>query len=427
MGNRKEWQVLGSTESRLYGSADDSLPDTLAAGLAGVDDVALCAVVRADADSVRGRAAFAELYGRHREAVIAQAYTMTRDWGRAEDLTAETFARVLRALAGGNGPQESVLGYILVALRGEASRAAELAAESVPVAPETIGEFLDVAPDFVAELSERDQIVRAFVTLPSETRQILWAVDVEGLTSTDAAEHLGTTAGALRVSVHRARKRLATSYLQQYVEVSDPTCLPFAQRLASLARQSLGTRESAEVSAHLAGCAACTAQLARLRSLAQQLRVWVGPLLIGGSVGGITTAAGSGSAPAAMAASAEAGPPHAAPAAGGGPASAAPAQTAQRFAVWASLAAGVGLVIWGMFLMIPQAPEAFPEDPGVQEPAAHEPAARERPSAPAPSTAPDGDGVGTTDRTGPAPTDSPRTGGAAVEGDDDTPNWFLQE
>lgn len=426
MGNRKEWQDLRSTESRLHSSADDSLPDTLAAELAGVGDVALCAVVRSDADSVRGRAAFAELYGRHREAVTAQAYTMTRDWGRAEDLTAETFARVLRALAGGNGPQESVLGYILVALRGEASRAAELAAESVPVAPETIADFLDVAPDFVAELSERDQIVRAFVALPAETRQILWAVDVEGLTSSDAAEHLGTTTGALRVSVHRARKRLATSYLQQYVEVSDPTCLPFARRLASLARHSLGTRESTEVSAHLAGCAACTAQLARLRSLAQQLRVWVGPLLIGGSIGGIATAAGSGSAPAATAASGEA-VRHPAPAAGGDPASAAPAQTAQRFVVWASLAAGVGLVIWGMFLMIPQAPEAFPEDPGVQEPAAHEPAARERPSAPAPSAAPDGDGAGTTDRTDPAPTGSPRTGGAVVEGDDDTPNWFLQE
>lgn len=419
MGNRKEWRVLGFTESRVHSSAADSYPDSVAAELADVDDVALCAVVRSDADSVRGRAAFAELYGRHRETVTAQAYTLTRDWGRAEDLTAETFARVLRALAGGNGPQESVLGYLLVALRGEASRAAELAAESVPVAPETIADFLDVTPDFVTELSERDQIVRAFVALPAETREMLWAVDVEGLTASDAAEYLGTTPGALRVAVHRARKRLATSYLQQYVEVSDPRCLPFARRLASLARQSLGARDTAEVSAHLAGCAACTAQLERLRSLARQLRVWVGPLLIGGSVGGIATAAETGNAPAATAATDEA-VRHASPAAGR--AAAAPTHTAQRFAVWASLAAGIGLVMWGIFLIIPQAPQAFPEDPGI-----HEPVARDRPSTPPPSAAPDGEGAGPTDRTGSVPSGSPLTGGAVVAGDDDTPNWFLQE
>lgn len=415
---------MGYTESPLNSSADASIPGTLATEMAGVDDVVLCALVRANADSTRGRAAFAELYVRHRESVTAQAYTMTRDWGRAEDLTAETFARVLRALSGGLGPQESVLGYILVALRGEASRAAELAAESVPVAPETIAEFLEVSPDFVAKLSERDQIVRAFVALPGETRQILWAVDIEGLSSSDAAEQLGTTAGALRVSLYRARKRLATSYLQQYVEVSDPTCLPFARRLASLARQSLGTRDSAEVSAHLAGCAACTAQLERLRLLAQQLRVWVGPLLVGGSVGGIATAAGAGSSPAATAASDEA-VRHTISATGGSPASATPAGTAKRIAVWSSLVAGVGLVIAGMLLMIPQAPEALPEnseDPGVQEPAA-----QERPGAPAPTAKPKGDGAGATDRTSPAPTGSPRTGGAVAEGDDATPNWYLLE
>ena len=378
-------------------------------------------MVRADADSVRGRAAFAELYARHREVITAQAYTMTRDWGRAEDLTSETFARVLRALAGGNGPQDSVLGYLLVVLRGEASRAAELAAESVPVAPETIADYLDVAPDFVSALSERDQMVRAFAALPEGTRQILWAVDVEGLASSDAAEYLGTTPGALRVSVHRARKRLATSYLQQYVEVSDPACLPFARQLASLARQSLGTRDTAEVAAHLANCDACTAQLARLRSLAQQLRAWVGPLLIGGSVGGVATAVGVGNAPAATAATGEV-VRDATPGAGGSPASAAQALTARRFAVWVSLAAGVGLVIWGMFLMIPHTPDASPEDLRLQEPTG-----AERPSAPAPSPEPNEKNAGNTDRSDPGPTGSPQSGGAVVVGDDDTPNWFLQD
>lgn len=416
---------MGFTDSRIHDSSAGPFPGTPFPELAGADDVALCALVRADADSPLGRAAFTALYELHREAVTAQAYTMARDWARAEDLASETFTRVLRALSGGNGPQESVLGYLLIALRSEVCRAAEIAAESVAVAPETIADFFDAAPDFVEELSERDQISRAFASLPEDTRQLLWLVDVEGLTAEDAATHLDTTPGALRVSVHRARKRLATSYLQQYVDVSDQGCLPFAQQLASLTRHSLGKRDTAAVEGHLRTCAACSAQVERLRSLGEQLRVWVAPLVVGGSVGGGAILAGAGGSPAASAAVSN--PGAAGTASVGEHAQAVSASSVRKIAAWLSLAAGVGLVIWGALLVVPQDPAAQPAGPVEQDPALTE----EPPDTSTPSTAEDrdpatSDPVGSSGQSG-AGTQRPLSGGGVVEGDDDTPHWFLQE
>ncbi|KIP51653.1 RNA polymerase sigma factor [Leucobacter komagatae] len=406
---------MGFTDSGFTGASAGPFSAASFSELEGADDVALCDLVRADAESPLGRAAFSALYDKHREAVTAQAYTMTRDWSRAEDLVSETFTRVLRALSGGNGPRESVLGYLLIALRSEACRVAEIAAESVAVAPETIADFFDAAPDFVEGLSERDQIRRAFASLPADTRQLLWLVDVEGLTAEQAATHFDTTAGALRVALHRARKRLGTSYLQQYVEVSDLECLPFAQQLASLTRQALGKRDAAEVEAHLRTCAACASQAARLRSLSEQLRVWVGPLVIGGVAGTAASAGIVGTSDA----WAHSGPGN--PASEGARAQAVPAATVKKVAAWGSLVVGVVLVIWGASLVGTRPPVTHPTDPVTQGPAQPDDGTEAVPPVDSAEQDPAGQGS-------PSPEpQQPLSGGAVLEGDDDTPHWFLQE
>ncbi len=372
--------------------------------LEGADDVALCSFVRAHADAPLGRAAFAALYDKHREAITAQAYTMTGDWARAEELAAETFTRVLRALSSGNGPQESVLGYLLIALRSEAGRVAQLEAKSVAVEPESIAEFFEAAPDFVDELSEREQIVNAFSSLSDDARQLLWLVEVEGLATDDAAMHLNMAPGALRVSLHRARKRLATSYLQQYVEVIDPGCLPFASKLASLTRRSLGKRDTAAVERHLLGCPECTQQVARLRALGEQLRVWVGPLVVGGAIGGGEATAGV--APSASATSVAPG------------AKAADASPTKTLIASLSFVAGIGLVIWGVFMLFPQQ--------STQEPTAPESTHAEEIPTPV-DEQDDTPAANGTARQSPPATALPPPGNPVVEGDDATPHWYLQE
>ena len=238
-----------------------------------LDDRVLCDLVRVGADTTSGRAAFGEMYARHREPALAQALLMTRDRGKAEDLVSETFTRVLRALSNGNGPTDSVLGYVLISLRSEAIRTNLVDAGTVAVAPDVLTELFDEPEEPAVEsLGERDQIGRAFGMLAEDTRRVLWLLDVEGVTAEAASEHLGMQAGAVRVIAHRGRKKLAAAYLQQYVETRRPDCADTARLLGEHVRGELGKRDTARVEQHLPECPECTAQVSRLRDLGQQLR-----------------------------------------------------------------------------------------------------------------------------------------------------------
>src|SRR5689334_17506736 len=65
--------------------------------------------------------ALEELYRRHRAPVLAYAHSCTRDTHTAEDLTSEAFARALRALRGGRGPDGAWRPYLLTTVRRTAA------------------------------------------------------------------------------------------------------------------------------------------------------------------------------------------------------------------------------------------------------------------------------------------------------------------
>lgn len=305
-------------------------------------DSELCDVVRADAAAATGRAAFAELFRRYRDTAMAQAYRLAGDRDRAEDLVSETFARVLRALSGGNGPTESVLGYVLISLRSEAIRAAGIATTAIATEPEALAEVVDDAePHFAERIAERDLILRSYDQLPARDRELLWLFDVEEAPGDAVGERLGLSPGALRVAVHRARKRLGTLYLQQHVEFVDPACRPFAEQLADYVRRRLGRRDTRALEAHLAECRSCTEQVALLSDVGSRLRVWLGPLLIGGAAGGALVGSGR-NASAAMAVSDRDPRASDADVAAGGP---------MRAAAWFGLAAGFALLISGVLAL----------------------------------------------------------------------------
>lgn len=403
---------MGDAASRLPASARPPARSELVA----LDDQGLCEMVRRGAATPAGRAAFAELYARHQDTAMAQAYRMTGDRATAEDIVAEVFSRVLRALSGGHGPRESVLGYVMISLRNEVVRSVQADAGTIPMEPEVLaGRLEEAEPDFADALSERDQIGRAYATLPEETRRVLWLLDVELVGVEDAAEHLGVSSGAVKVLAHRARKKLATAYLQQYVDLADPACAQVAGLLARHVRGELGKRASGTVDAHLPGCPHCTAQVVRLGSLQGQLRAWAGPILAGGAIVGFTLGREPSAATSASAHPAESGERMSA---------------AARAAAWTGLAAGVALLIAGAFTLLPQHPTVAPALPATG-PAASEAA----------GTGGDQPGTGTAPlRSGAAPgaangatvpgtvSGSPdlTQGGPGAPADDATPNWKLR-
>lgn len=263
-------------------AADDAWSADPPAG--ELSDTTLCEIVRSGTNTARGKAAFAELFGRHRAAAMAQAYRMVQDRERAEECVQEAFARVLRAFSRGKGPTESVLGYVLVTLRTVVIRSSRIDGQSIPVAPGQLAELLEDLAPRAGALSEADRMTSAFLELQPEARETLWLLEVEQVPIATLAEQLGITEGTLRVQAHRARKRLATRYLSQHVETSGPACSPVLPMLADYVRNELGKRDARTVTAHLGGCPHCTKQVRLLGELSSKLRTVVGPALVGGSV-----------------------------------------------------------------------------------------------------------------------------------------------
>lgn len=396
------------------------------AKLHGLDDRALCDLVRAGADTDAGRAAFGELYARHQAPAFSQALLMTRDRGKAEDLVSETFTRVLRALSNGNGPTDSVLGYVLVSLRSEAIRTYQVDAGTVTVAPDVLTElFEEPEAPVVESLGERDQIGRAFGTLTEDARRVLWLLDVEGVTAEAASEYLGMQAGAVRMTALRGRKKLAAAYLQQYVENRNPDCAETARLFGEHVRGELSKRDTAKVDQHLPGCQDCTVQVSRLRDVGQQLRAWAGPIILGSGIAGTVALAG-GDAPAASATTQTWSP-------------ADPGQTTGtlsggKIAGWVGLAAGVALLIAGTLSLFPKDATGTPSAPTADTETTHTPGGDEPegpltvpPAAEEPGESTPGTDITTNDdNPGENVRELPERE-PTVSPDDTTPNWFLRE
>lgn len=382
------------------------------------DDVVLCQAVRGSRpDSLSARKAYGELYTRHQGVAMAQAYRLTEDRGRAEDLVSEAFSKTLRALQSGRGPDRSFLGYLLITLRTENLRTV---GSPEPMVPTPIDEVVDDAlttPDPVHRISESDQVARAFKDLPESWQRVLWLLEIEELPIEEAAEHLELAPPALRALSYRAREGLRSAYLQQYAETSSESCGEVPSLLAAFTRDNLRPRQQALVTEHLADCADCTAQTSRLSRLNEQLRVWAGPMII---VGGGAAALGS--------------VPDQAQAVAHEAASKAPIMS--RVGLLLGVAAVVALSVTGVTLLL-SGQESNPIAPPISvEPEEPAPATAneidESVQVPSPSSPPGPSDPLLVDAPLPAPSDAPATsvveesaGDLPVE-DDTTPNWKLR-
>ena len=154
------------------------------------------------------RARFERCFRDHYADVLA--FSLRRSAGRevAEDAVAETFAVAWRRRE--RIPDPALPWLYAVALRVIANQRRSsrrrrnlddrLAHEAGPGVP---------GPDFAEALGRRDAFSAAFGRLSEAEREVLRLVAWEGLDTADAARVLGCSAGAFRVRLHRARRKLA--------------------------------------------------------------------------------------------------------------------------------------------------------------------------------------------------------------------------
>lgn len=163
---------------------------------------------RPDAATDLERERFERCFRAHYAEVLAFSIRRLGDRGAAEDATAEVFAIAWRRRE--RVPEPPLPWLYAVALRVISNQYRstrrrrnldlQLTHEAGVSAP---------AGDPVDSLDRRDAFATAFAALSESEREVLRLVAWEGLSTRDAASAFGCSAGAFRVRLHRARRKLA--------------------------------------------------------------------------------------------------------------------------------------------------------------------------------------------------------------------------
>jgi RNA polymerase sigma-70 factor, ECF subfamily len=162
----------------------------------------------------RFEAAYRELY----EPICGYALRRVREPEDAAEVIAETFATLWRRFD--RCPQGDELRPWLFGVarrvisnqrRGERRRSA---------LSERLAAHADPATAAVEAVEDASELARAFATLSESDRELLSLFAWEGLTREELAIALGTNRAAVRLRLHRARKRLRDALPQTRVRFS---------------------------------------------------------------------------------------------------------------------------------------------------------------------------------------------------------------
>jgi RNA polymerase sigma factor (sigma-70 family) len=153
-------------------------------------------------------AAYAELYRRYEPEARRYARSVANA-GDVDDVVAESFAKMLRALQHGKGPIDFPVRYLMVTVRRTASGLHAKRTRNNEIR-QRLGAPLPVEDEL--PLFGDDHLVTAFGALSSRQRQALWWSEVEGLGAQEIGERLGINAAAAAALTYRARRSLRAAY-----------------------------------------------------------------------------------------------------------------------------------------------------------------------------------------------------------------------
>ncbi len=226
-------------------------------------------------------AAYGVLYERHLHAAKRAAACLAGTPAEREDLVADAFTRVLRALRDGGGPREEFRAYLLVTMRNAAISGSRGASVSL---------YADVPEAYLARGGEDPVLTRwdaaaaadAFASLPERWRTVLWHTEVEDESPAEIAPLLGLRPNGVAALAYRAREGLRQAYLRAHLpEVEGRECRATVSKLAGFVRRSVPMPLDRKINRHLARCPECRARADTLTRVNDELRASVAPLLLG--------------------------------------------------------------------------------------------------------------------------------------------------
>lgn len=155
------------------------------------------------------REAFEEVVRRTHQHVYTQALRLVGDRQEAEDVAQEAYLRVFRGLAGfrGDAQFETWLYRIVSNAAMSHLRKRRRFGEAILDSAEEPREL--PSPVRVDEETvDRDALAKALGSLPQSLRVVVVLKDVYGLSCKEIGDQIGVSEGAVKVRLHRARKRL---------------------------------------------------------------------------------------------------------------------------------------------------------------------------------------------------------------------------
>lgn len=154
-------------------------------------------------------AAYAELYERHEDALRRYARSLVPA-NDVDDLVAESFMAMLRAINGGKGPVDQPLHYLMVVVRNGAATYYKRRARASDVV-----DRLTLEPQPApAEVTGNPHLEAAFQALSPRWRQVIWWSEVEDLSPSEIGARLDLSPAAASALAYRARRALRAAYLE---------------------------------------------------------------------------------------------------------------------------------------------------------------------------------------------------------------------
>lgn len=244
-------------------------------GLDSRSDIELINMTRSGMES-----AFGELWTRHRRSGMRAAASINSNYD-PEDMVQEAFTLIFQAIRRNRGPQEVFRPYLYSVLRSISIK------WSHGKLQETDLDDIDRAqePAYIFEHQDLGGSItgRAFVSLRSEWRSVLWYSEIEELIPSEIAPLLGLTPNATAALAHRAREGFKVAWLQAHVDTegSAPECEWTVKRLGAYNRKKLTPRENALLEKHLPSCLKCTILVGKIDQLGRNLGVTILPFFLG--------------------------------------------------------------------------------------------------------------------------------------------------
>jgi len=131
----------------------------------------------------------------------------------AEDVAGDTWLQVVAGLAGFRGGEQAFRAWLFTIARHRAADAGRSRARR-PAVPLTLAEAAEQpmspdAADLALEAISARAVVALVAELPADHAEIIMLRVVAGLDAVDVARIVGKSPGAVRVTAHRALRRLA--------------------------------------------------------------------------------------------------------------------------------------------------------------------------------------------------------------------------